>query len=129
MSSVIQEWRTALYCQKCWCESILIFQRDTGSCQSSVKIKKAAVDWVIGAGDEGRFVGTQEQGQGGDFFGVGHAADVVCDASVDPRDLIGRAAVSICRSEAIATAMPQVKAAVAAAQQGRRNVAGLPAAQ
>src|SRR5438067_2082760 len=75
ISSVIQEWRTALYCQKCWCASILIFHRDTNSPGSSVEIEKPAVDRIIRTGDESRFVGTQKQGQRRHFFRIGHAAD------------------------------------------------------
>ena len=40
-----------------------------------MEIEKAAIDRVIGAGDESCFVRTQKQGQGGDFFRIRHPAN------------------------------------------------------
>jgi len=39
-----------------------------------VKTEEAAVDGVVGAGDEGGFVGAEEVGEGSDFVGFAHAA-------------------------------------------------------
>src|SRR2546423_12224913 len=41
----------------------------------AVGVEEAAVEGVVGAGDEGGLVGSQEQSQGSDFLGLAHAAD------------------------------------------------------
>src|SRR5262245_8939220 len=64
--SVIHVSRTGLYCQKCWCASILM---------RLAEIQKAAVHRVIGSGDEFSLAGAKEQGQCRHFAWLPHASD------------------------------------------------------